>query len=108
MGPATGGRSGARVGEQASAGARWRRPLRGLLLAAIGVLYLISVPWYRDQTAPLALSFGLPDWVAFALACYIAVAVLNAVAWLLTDVPDDARAPDPAPETEESGRENRA
>jgi hypothetical protein len=31
---------------------------------------------------------GLPDWVAVALLCYAAVAVLNSLAWLLTDVPD--------------------
>jgi hypothetical protein len=32
--------------------------------------------------------FGFPDWVAVALACYIGVAVLNSIAWALTDVPD--------------------
>ena len=31
---------------------------------------------------------GLPDWVAVALVCYAAAAVCNALAWLLTDVPD--------------------
>ncbi len=31
---------------------------------------------------------GLPDWVAVAVLCYVAAAVLNAAAWLLTDVPD--------------------
>jgi hypothetical protein len=33
--------------------------------------------------------FGLPDWVAVALGCYLAAAFCNALAWLLTDVPDD-------------------
>ena len=32
--------------------------------------------------------FGLPDWVAVALACYVAAAFLNAGAWLLTDLRD--------------------
>ncbi len=31
----------------------------------------------------------MPDWVTVAVACYVAVAVLNAFAWLLTDVPED-------------------
>ena len=65
-----------------------RRLVRGLLLVAIAVLYGASIPWYRDVDAPLRLLFGLPDWVAVALACYVGVAVLNAVAWLLTEVPD--------------------
>ena len=52
------------------------------------MLYVLSVPWYRDTDAPLRLLFGLPDWVAVALGCYVAVAVLNAVAWLLTEIPD--------------------
>jgi hypothetical protein len=36
------------------------------------------------------LVFGLPDWVAVALGCYLAVAILNALAWLLTDIPERA------------------
>ncbi len=63
---------------------------RGLLLA-IGLLYLISIPWYRTTGAQPELVFGLPDWVAVALACYVGVALLNTVAWLLTDVPDEPR-----------------
>lgn len=62
---------------------------RRALLALIGVLYLISVPWYRDTDAPLRLVLGLPDWVAVSLGCYLAVAILNAWAWLSTDFPDD-------------------
>ena len=69
---------------QASSRARVRR----LLLAGIAVLYVISVPWYRETDAPLRVWFGLPDWVAVALGCYIGVAVLNAMAWCLTDIPD--------------------
>lgn len=69
---------------QASSRARVRR----LLLAGIAVLYVISVPWYRETDAPLRVWFGLPDWVAVALGCYIGVAVLNAMAWRLTDIPD--------------------
>lgn len=62
--------------------------MRGVLLATIAVLYIVSVPWYRDGDGPLRLLFGLPDWVGIALACYVAVAVLNAAAWLLTEVSD--------------------
>ena len=61
---------------------------RRWLLAVIGVLYLLSIPWYRDAASAPSFVFGLPDWVAVALGCYLAVAVLNAIAWLLTDVPD--------------------
>jgi hypothetical protein len=66
--------------------------VRRLLLAAIAVLYLVSVPWYRPSGAHPEIVFGLPDWVAVALGCYLAVAVLNSLAWLLTEVPD--REPD--------------
>ena len=62
--------------------------MRGFLLVVIVVLYGVSVPWYREADAPLRLLFGLPDWVAVALACYVGVAVLNAAAWLLAEVPD--------------------
>ena len=48
---------------------------------------------------------GLPDWVAVAIGCYAAVAVLNSIAWLLTDVPE--RLPDDiAPSAEPSGDES--
>ena len=30
----------------------------------IGLLYVISVPWYRETGAPLRIWLGLPDWVA--------------------------------------------
>ena len=65
-----------------------RQRARLALLGAIGVLYVVSVPWYRDDDAPLRVWFGLPDWVAVALGCYIGVAVLNAIAWWLTDIPE--------------------
>ncbi len=64
------------------------RRLRAALLVAIAVLYAISIPWYRETGAEPELIFGLPDWVALALACYVGVAILNTVAWLLTDVRD--------------------
>ena len=74
-------------------GARTRRRVRAALLAAIGGLYLLSVPWYRESGSVPERWLGLPDWVAVAVLCYAAIAVLNAVAWSLTvvpDVPDDA------------------
>ena len=66
-----------------------RARVRRLLLAGIAVLYVVSVPWYRETDAPLRVWFGLPDWAAVALGCYIGVAVLNAMAWRLTDIPDE-------------------
>jgi hypothetical protein len=65
------------------------RRFRLVLIALIGVLYLISIPWYREAGEAPAIWFGLPDWVAVALGCYLAAATLNAVAWLITDMPDE-------------------
>ncbi len=65
-----------------------RRRLRTALLWAIAALYVISIPWYRETGEIPSLVFGLPDWVAVALGCYAAAAVLNSVAWLLTEFPD--------------------
>ena len=62
---------------------------RSVRLVLIGLLYLLSVPWYRTSGEAPGLWFGLPDWVAVAVLCYVGVACLNAVAWLSTDVPDD-------------------
>jgi len=71
------------------------RRFRLLLIALIGVFYLISIPWYREAGEAPAIWLGLPDWVAVALGCYLAAAALNAVAWLITDVPDEAPPSDP-------------
>ncbi|MDG2049995.1 MAG: hypothetical protein P8M78_07515 [Myxococcota bacterium] len=65
-----------------------RRRRRRYLLLAIGLLYLVSVPWYRTSEGGLRLLWGLPDWVAVSVACYALVAILNAFAWRLTDVDD--------------------
>lgn len=62
-----------------------RTRFRRILFACIGILYVLSVPWYRDSDAPVEIVFGLPDWVAVAVGCYIAVACLNSVAWLLRE-----------------------
>lgn len=75
-----------------------RRRLRRGLLAAIVLLYAASIPWYRTPGEAPAIWFGVPDWAAIAVACYAAVAVLNAAAWLLTEVEDpepDAPGEDP-------------
>ena len=74
-----------------------RRHLRSLLLAIIGLLYVASIPWYRASGEVPGLVLGLPDWVAVALGCYAAAAVLNAVAWWLTDVPDSPEDPGGVP-----------
>ncbi len=71
--------------------------LRAVLLVAIAILYLVSIPWYRTSGAPPDRILGVPDWVLVALGCYAAAAVLNALAWLVTEVRDDApEAPDDA------------
>ncbi len=67
------------------------RRIRALLLIAIGGLYVVSIPWYREPGAVPEVDgwLGLPDWVAVALACYVAAAVLNSVAWALTEIGDE-------------------
>ena len=68
-----------------------RGRLRRILFVAIAVLYVVSVPWYRADDAPLRIVFGLPDWVAVAVGCYALIAILNSIAWLLRDAaPGDA------------------
>jgi hypothetical protein len=69
--------------------ARWARWLRRALLCGVGLLYAASIPWYRGDAPPARL-FGLPDWVAVAILCYAAAAILNSAAWLLTDIPEPA------------------
>jgi hypothetical protein len=70
---------------------RWARRLRRVLFWLIGLLYAASIPWYRGD-APPARIFGLPDWVAVAILCYAAAAILNAAAWLLAEIPDSGAA----------------
>ncbi len=69
--------------------ARTRSRIRRLLLVGVGVLYVLSIPWYREAGSTAELAYGLPDWVAVAIGCYVAAAILNAVAWLLTEIPED-------------------
>ncbi|MDJ0864482.1 MAG: hypothetical protein QNK03_00140 [Myxococcota bacterium] len=66
-----------------------RQRLRRALLLGIALLYALSIPWYRGDDAPLRVVLGLPDWAAVALLCYVGVALLNAAAWLLTEVRDE-------------------
>ena len=67
---------------------RPRRVVHFVCMAVIALLYVISVPWYRDADAPMRLWLGLPDWVAVALLCYVGVAFVNAIAWSVAEVPD--------------------
>ena len=67
---------------------RGRSPLRSALLSVIGVLYVVSIPWYRESGAQSGTFLGFPDWVAVSIGCYFAIAILNSIAWLLTDIPD--------------------
>ncbi len=73
----------------AATAARRRARIRRGLLVAIAVLYVVSIPWYREADATPQVLLGLPDWVTLAVGCYIAAAFLNAAAWLMTDVSDD-------------------
>ena len=86
-----------------------RARLRRALLIAIGALYLLSVPWYRQTGSAVTFIGGLPDWVALALACYVGVAVLNCAAWLLTEMPEvepqEAPSGPPGPRLGETGDE---
>jgi hypothetical protein len=70
-----------------------RAGIRRGLLVVIGILYVVSIPWYRTSGEAPGLWLGMPDWAAVAVVCYVAVAVLNAAAWLLTDVHDDGDEP---------------
>lgn len=64
--------------------------LRAVLFLLIGALYAVSIPWYREPGAEAGRWLGLPDWVAVALVCYLAVAILNSLAWAFSDMSDDA------------------
>jgi hypothetical protein len=79
---------------------RVRRRVHFACMIVIALLYLVSVPWYRDAEAPLRVWLGLPDWVAVALLCYVGVAMANAVAWIVSDVSDDADDPDQSQDPE--------
>ena len=87
------------MNSQSTAGSTW---LRRLCLVGIGLLYVASVPWYREAGAVPALWFGLPDWVTVSVGCYVAVAILNSIAWLNTDVPDHL--PGDCPGDDSAGR----
>ena len=58
---------------------------RRVALVGVALLYALSIPWYRDGGAAPQLWWGLPDWVAVALGCYVGVALLNALAWRHTE-----------------------
>lgn len=70
-----------------------KRRVRIALLVAVVLLFVASIPWYREPGAVPIEFLGLPDWVAVALLCYVAAAVLNSLAWLITDIPDQSSAP---------------
>ena len=66
-----------------------RARARSGLFLVIGALFIVSVPWYRETGAPVEIVWGVPDWVAVALGCYIVVAILNGIAWLIAETPDE-------------------
>ncbi len=65
-----------------------RKTLRRVLLTLVVILCVLSIHWYRDAASAPATLMGMPDWVAVAVLCYVAAAVLNAWAWWITDVSD--------------------
>lgn len=64
---------------------------RRWLLAGVAMLYVFSVPWYREPDPDPPLWLGLPSWVTVALLCYAGASVLNAFAWFWTPIVDDAQ-----------------
>lgn len=64
--------------------------IRRIALIGIALLFLVAVPWFWKTTDEPEIVFGLPDWTAWALLCFVGVAVLNAVAWSFTDLDDDS------------------
>jgi hypothetical protein len=89
-----------RAGVGPSGSARLWRGARRACLLAVGMLYALSIPWYRAAGEAPRVWLGLPDWVAVALVCYAAAACLNALAWVLSDVADAPRASGAAPRRE--------
>ena len=65
------------------------------LFAAIGVLLLVALPWYREPGSTPQIWWGLPDWLAIAAMCFVGVAGLNAVAWWSADWDDSWRDDEP-------------
>ena len=78
--------------------------VRRVCLMLIGVLYVVSVPWYRESGEAPAIWLGLPDWVAVSVLCYVGVAVLNAFAWAATDVEDELPGDEAPPPDGGTGR----
>jgi hypothetical protein len=78
--------------------------VRRVCLALIGVLYVVSVPWYRESGEAPTIWLGLPDWVAVAVLCYVGVAVLNAFAWTATEVDDELPDDEASPRDGGTGR----
>ena len=85
---------------------RRRRRLRLFLLGLVFLLFVFSVPWYRGDSEGLHLILGLPNWVAVALGCYGLAALLNSVAWLWTDIDDEAAIEFPLAERDAEERES--
>ena len=70
-----------------------RKRIRVVLLVGVGLLYVVSIPWYRTGGAEPAMWAGLPEWVAVALFSYGTAAIAIAIVWLLTDVPEREEGP---------------
>ena len=65
----------------------YRRAMSPVLLATGGGGALAGVG--GALAGPADPSAFCAYWVAVAVACYMGVAVLNALAWLLTDIPEE-------------------
>ncbi len=83
--------------------ARGHPRARFFWLALIAILYIVSIPWYRDAGAPLRLVGGLPDWVAVALGCYLLSALANVFAWSATPIEETVPDGEPSANPPEEG-----
>ena len=65
--------------------------------AIIGLLFVLSVPWYLPSETPVALWVGLPYWVVISLSISFAIAIFTA--WVVARYWSDA-------EDEESSKDS--
>jgi len=58
---------------------------------AMTLIALYSIPWFDNPDQQPELLFGLPLWVASAVACLLVMSLLNLLAWSLQAVLSDRR-----------------
>ena len=81
--------------------------------AAIGFLYVLSIPWWFRGGEP-AFVFGMPTWALASLGCTLAISGLTAFLALrrwdddFDDRPASAEAPEEPPASGRKGKKRRA